>query len=90
MMNSDIGRLAAEEGWIVHLHDWCRENARLPNRFEGEKVRATGLGIRAEREHMARGAGASHPIVKSGSRALEAKRSRLVQIAVGNSTEDAA
>ncbi len=83
MMASEIGRLAAEEGWIIHLHDWCREQGRLPNKFEGEKVRAKGLAIKAEREEMARKGGASNPIVKSIARAMISKRNRLSAIAFG-------
>jgi len=27
----DLGRLAADEGWILSLHDFCRKNRALPN-----------------------------------------------------------
>ena len=53
LMNSDLGRQAALEDWIVHLHDWCRENRRLPDGFEAGSVRRKGLEIKAERERLA-------------------------------------
>jgi len=35
---SDMGRKAADEGWLIGLWDFCREKQRLPNRFEAEKI----------------------------------------------------
>ena len=32
------GKKAAEDGWIVRLWDFCRENERLPNRAEAEVI----------------------------------------------------
>lgn len=36
-------RCAAEEGWIMRLHDFCREHARLPEAHEVQRVRAKSL-----------------------------------------------
>ena len=30
LINSDIGRRAANEGWIIALHDYCRERCDIP------------------------------------------------------------
>jgi hypothetical protein len=89
MMNSVIGRLAADEDWIVHLHDWCRENGRMPNGYEGERVRGKGLNIRAERERLA-GQAARMPVATAIGRIVHAvasarakKHARLAALAFG-------
>jgi len=81
MMDSTIGRLAAEEGWIIHLHDWCRENGRLPNPMEGEKVRSKGLAIKAERDRIDAMPGANMRIVKAVGSAMQRKREKLGKMA---------
>lgn len=36
--SSEIGKEAADEGWLYALWDFCRKNERLPNRFEAQKI----------------------------------------------------
>jgi hypothetical protein len=36
---SDLGRLAADEGWVLALHDFCRHNHRLPNQTEQHRCK---------------------------------------------------
>lgn len=92
LMHSDIGRLSADEGWIVHLHDWCRENQRLPNAYESEKVRRKGLEIKMERDRLSgqsAGNRATMRIMQSIGRAMEKKRHCLETLAKENSGEGA-
>lgn len=39
LVNSEIGRQAAREGWILSLHDFCRTNYRLPSGIEIDRCR---------------------------------------------------
>lgn len=36
---SDVGRLAADEGWALGLHDFCRKHGRLPNSSEQHQIK---------------------------------------------------
>lgn len=38
MLNSAVGRKAAEEGWIIGLWDFCRNRRRLPQHHEVPKI----------------------------------------------------
>lgn len=81
MMDSDVGRQAAEEGWIISLHDFCREQGRIPNRFEAEKVRSAALIRKAEREERERNFGGNPRMIQSVARAMETRRVRLSALA---------
>lgn len=81
MINSDVGRQAAEEGWIISLHDFCREQGRIPNRFEAEKVRSAALIRKAEREERERNFGGNPRMIQSVARAMETRRVRLSALA---------
>jgi hypothetical protein len=41
MLNSAVGRKAADEGWIIGLWDFCREKGRPPQHHEVPKIIAT-------------------------------------------------
>jgi len=43
MICSEIGRRAAQEGWLLGLWDFCRKNERHPNSFEADKVKKDSL-----------------------------------------------
>jgi hypothetical protein len=81
MISSGIGRQAAAEGWIISLHDFCREQARLPNKFEAEKVRSAALARKAERERREREFGGNPRMIQAVAKAMEAKRARLSALA---------
>jgi hypothetical protein len=81
MMDSSVGREAANEGWIISLHDFCREQGRLPNGFETVKVRIAALARKAERERRERLFGGNPKLIQSVARAMETKASRLSAIA---------
>jgi hypothetical protein len=42
-----MGKEAAKDGWILALHDFCRDNARLPGGNEIAKVKAVPKGFDA-------------------------------------------
>ena len=83
MMSSEIGRLAASEGWIIHLHDWCRENSRLPTGSEQKKVQAKGLAIKMERERMATMPEANTRMVAAIGDAIRVKQAKLTRLTYG-------
>lgn len=43
MMNSEIGRQAADEGWIVALWDFCRKQQRWPDDREAKNIKSQAL-----------------------------------------------
>lgn len=89
LLKTDLGRQAAQEEWVVAFHDFCRENARLPNKFEAEAVRSAALQRRTERllrEAKMEGMGGVPRIIRAVSKAMAKKRARLTAIAL----EDAA
>ena len=81
MMRSELGREAAKEGWIVSLHDFCREEGRLPNKFEAERVRSAALARKAERERREQEFGGNPKLIQVVAKAMEAKRARLSALA---------
>lgn len=83
MMNSDIGRVAAAEGWILLLHDYCRANGHLPDGLAAEKVRRECLAILREQENNAKRWGTNNPIVSRIAHAFEIKRKKLSALAYG-------
>lgn len=45
LIRCEIGREAAREGWILSLHDFCRNNGRLPAQHEIGKCREGARGF---------------------------------------------
>jgi hypothetical protein len=45
IMQGPMGKQAANEGWILTLHDFIRENGRLPKDYEITKCKATAKGF---------------------------------------------
>jgi hypothetical protein len=81
MMRSEVGRLAAQEGWIVALHDFCREQKRLPTKFEALDIREAALARRAQNREMAAAMTNPPKFLKAIEKAMESKRKRLSEIA---------
>lgn len=52
LVSHPSGRQAADEDWIITFHDFCREEGRLPNRFEMQELQAKALRLKADREAM--------------------------------------
>lgn len=42
---SDMGRIAADEGWILSLHDFCRKKSRLPSEHEIDRIKRDARGF---------------------------------------------
>lgn len=84
LMRSDAGLQAADEGWIIFLHDFCREQGRLPNKFEAEDIRAKGLRLNAEsaeREKQFREAGGNPKLLQAVTKAFTTRKIRLSALA---------
>jgi hypothetical protein len=45
IMQGPMGKQAANEGWILTLHDFIRENGHLPKDYEITKCKATAKGF---------------------------------------------
>jgi hypothetical protein len=80
LIQSDLGRQAAQEGWIVALHDYCRENRELPGIDRAAKLRKAAFERIAQREEWAL-AGRFPKIIEPVARAMAAKQARLTRIA---------
>jgi hypothetical protein len=48
MIQCDMGRRAVQEDWIWTLWEFCRENERLPDLHEEQRVRAKGMSRSAQ------------------------------------------
>jgi hypothetical protein len=84
LMRSEAGQLAADEGWIVFLHDFCRAEGRLPNKFEAGDIRAKGLRLNAEsaeREKQFREAGGNPKLLQAVTKAFTTRKTRLSALA---------
>ena len=78
LIQSLMGRQAAEEGWIMRLHDFCRENSRLPDEHEARQVRMKGAGLAGIIESVSPGEPA-YTLAQSMQRKLD----RLAEIVAG-------
>lgn len=38
LIRGELGKRAAREGWAITLHDFCRDNGRLPNEYETSRL----------------------------------------------------
>jgi len=84
LIQCDMGRRAAKEGWITQLHDLCRKKRRLPNENE---IRGLITEARLFEEAYAQveagnGGTLQAALLKLG-RAMMAKRVRLGEVANG-------
>jgi hypothetical protein len=79
LMASAPGKRAADEGWIIALHDFCRERSRLPNADEEMRIKSASLArIGRIRRMLAVG---PHFVIKPMIRAVTSKRIRLERLA---------
>lgn len=44
----DMGRTAAREGWIIGMHDFCREAGRAPDIHEAREIRRVCAALNAD------------------------------------------
>ncbi len=54
---SDMGRLAADDGWALALHDFCRQTRRLPNATEQHRLKRTSTAFDEAYAECCRGDG---------------------------------
>lgn len=54
---SDMGRIAADEGWALALHDFCRVARRLPNATEQHRLKRTAKAFDEAYAECCRGEG---------------------------------
>jgi hypothetical protein len=85
LIQSDVGVRAAQEGWIIALHDWCRENRELPGVDRAAKIRAAALQRAEQRAEWARTAEGTPRSLSATAveRARQAKDGRLAKVALG-------
>lgn len=76
-MNSDLGRQAAEEGWIWALWDFCRESSRMPNGIEAQMIRTRSMANAAEYKQMLSTSHAATPTMRKWIKMRDAAMTRL-------------
>lgn len=86
MLASELGRQAAREGWVLSMHDFCRNNRRLPRAHEIGKLIAAARYV----DRIAAGVGIEGIADTPPGRALRrmasetiAKRERLAMRVLG-------
>jgi hypothetical protein len=83
LIASDLGREAADSGWIAALHDFCREYGRLPNDAESYRCKVHAAEFNeAYRNVCGLNGEVRGPLKGLGDKML-AKRNRLAAIAHG-------
>jgi len=86
LIRSEMGKEAARDGWIGQLHDFCRENARLPKGFEISKLKTEAkLFDQAYSACCAGKGGTLNTALKKLGETFLAKRNDLAAIANGDS-----
>lgn len=78
LIHSDMGRRAADEGWIIGLYDFCERELRLPGPEEEARLVSAGRALAARMASYG-----DDPIGRSALRAIEGKTRRLARIARG-------
>jgi hypothetical protein len=81
---SALGQKAADEGWILGLHDFCRNKERLPRQDEVPKIKASSHEFDEYYGIVARGDGGvlSAPLRRLGDSLLE-RRNKYARMAWG-------
>ncbi len=84
LIRSEVGRRAADEGWIVALWDFCREHERWPGRFEAEALKAASVRRRCEIAEAIEGwrqDGTLMPIITGIADVHDKRKNRLSKLA---------
>jgi hypothetical protein len=93
LLNSDIGRRAADENWHWQLWDWMRKNRRWPNTMEAAKIKAHSSAQIAETSSFIKDAEAADRLGAAPRRFLgqmAKRRKELREIAYGSKDEEGA
>lgn len=82
----ELGKKAAREGWALSLHDFIRENGRLPKDYEIAKCKASAKGFDEAYEACLRGEGGmlSKALAGLGETMLR-RRHRIEDMIMGRS-----
>lgn len=83
LINSDLGRRAADENWIGRLWDFCRENRRLPNPTEQGRLIIAHKQLEADWAAYAQQDRQLAGLVQRCMVGLEVRRQRLREVAYG-------
>ena len=84
LIQSEIGRTAAREGWILSLHDYCRKHRCLPDNRDIRQLKAAAEGFNSAYSECCRGNGGT--LGKSLRRfgdVFLAKREKYARMALG-------
>jgi hypothetical protein len=87
LIQCPLGRQAADEGWIMGLHEFCRETGKLPDRYEAERVKAKLMAQLAERRPI-EAVGGRH-VAAPLFRAWRQREERLKKLVYGTPSTDA-
>lgn len=84
MLNCDLGREAAADGWVFAMHSFIRENRRLPNRGEIGRLKAISVDFDEKLKDCVEGRGGQFgdALIRLGTSMLE-RRSELAKKAHG-------
>lgn len=75
-----LGKAAAEEGWLLGLHDFCRQYQRIPDWYEAGQVAAQSAALNADIKLLPKGSILA-PMVKARKERYR-KLAKLVKDAV--------
>lgn len=80
LVNGELGREAAREGWILALHDYAREHGKLPDRPGAARLKASVAGFERELDRCRGGGWELAPfLVQLGTSMLE-RREKLTDM----------
>jgi hypothetical protein len=75
LVMTPMGKEAAKDGWILALHDFCRDNARLPGGNEIAKVKAVPKGFDAAyRDCMSRTGALDKALLRLGDKMITRRK----------------
>lgn len=83
LVQCDIGRTAADEGWIRGLHEWIAKNHRFPSQGELSGIKARSMAIRRDAEDFI-ASGRACVVVKTAWDGHLKLLNQLSRIAYGN------
>jgi len=84
LINCSLGRQAAQEGWILALHDFARENGKLPTGSEIARCKAVPAGFdEAYAVCLRGGAGFANSALKTLGDKMIARRKELAERLLG-------
>ena len=80
---SDVGRRAADEGWILSLWDFCRKKHRLPNASEQVTIKGHAHSFNEAFAEVERGKTPLDKMLKALGETMLRRRDKLARMAHG-------